>query len=183
MREFTPMAATQPWVTRCDAISPNPRWNAKLPWSCGTDLDGADPALTEQRVADAIEACHIACEIIDNRYRDPSAIGIPSLIADDFFHAAFVIGAANPDWRSQDLTHADAAIEIDGTRTTGNAAEVMSAFTSVLWLARRLAASGQHLRAGEIVLSGAVVGPVPITLPARSVSLHISGFAPLTLQA
>src|ERR1700677_1276667 len=41
------------------------------------DIDGANPALSISNITDAIGACHIACEIIDNRYGDPKAAGVP----------------------------------------------------------------------------------------------------------
>ena len=63
------------------------------------DIDGADPALSAAAIPDAIGACHIGCEIIDGRYDDPASVGVPSLIADDFFQVGFVVGPENPAWR------------------------------------------------------------------------------------
>jgi 2-keto-4-pentenoate hydratase len=145
------------------------------------DIDGADPALSITSVTDAIGACHIACEIIDSRYDDPASVGVPSLIADDFFQVGFVMGAENPDWRVQDLTIAEGFIEIDGQRWNGSVRDVMTAFDSLLWLARALARGRLSLHAGDIVLTGTLVPPKPVPLPARAVSMGISGFAPLLL--
>jgi 2-keto-4-pentenoate hydratase len=140
-----------------------------------------DPAMSDASIADAIAACHIGCEIIDNRYGDPSAVGVPSLIADDFFQVGFVIGAENTAWRTQDLTTAAGFIEIDGQRHTGSAQDVLSAFASLRWLAGALSRNGLSLRAGEIVLTGTLVTPTPITLPATAVSMGITGFQSLSL--
>ncbi len=139
--------------------------------------------LSDAALADAVGSCHISCEVIDNRYGQPLEAGVPSLIADDFFQAGFVIGAANPAWREQALAEADAAIEIDGKTYAGSARTVLSAFDSLRWLAGKLIEAAQPLQAGEVVMTGAIVGPIAITLPARSVNLSISGFAPLTLAA
>jgi 2-keto-4-pentenoate hydratase len=141
-----------------------------------------DPAMSDASIADAIAACHIACEIIDNRYGDPMAVGVPSLIADDFFQIGFVVGPENTAWRTQDLTTAAGYIEIDGQRRTGSAQDVLSAFDSLRWLAKALARNGLSLRAGEIVLTGTLVTPTPISLPARMVSMGITGFQPLALD-
>jgi 2-keto-4-pentenoate hydratase len=146
------------------------------------DLDGADPGLSDAAIADAVGSCHIACEIIDNRYGDPLAAGVPSLLADDFFHAGFVIGEAKQDWRDLDLATLDATIEIDEMRATGNARDVLAAMKALRWLTGKLAKIGERLQAGEIVLTGSITAPTRINVPARSVALSINGFEPLILQ-
>jgi 2-keto-4-pentenoate hydratase len=95
------------------------------------DLDGAGPDLSAASISDAIGACHIACEIINNRYGDPTAVGVSSLIADDFFQAGFVLGPENTAWRMPDLAAAAGFIDIDGEHRTGSARDVLSAFDSL----------------------------------------------------
>jgi 2-keto-4-pentenoate hydratase len=146
------------------------------------DVSAGDTDPSAGAIMDAIGACHIACEIIDNRYGDPMAAGVPSLIADDFFQAGFVIGAENTGWRTQDLSMAEAFIEIDGQRATGTARSGLSAIESLRWLARSLGRNGQSLRAGEIVLTGSITVPTAVGLPARAVRMGIDGFAPLALD-
>jgi 2-keto-4-pentenoate hydratase len=145
-----------------------------------SDLDGSD--LSTTALANAIGACHIACEVIDNRYGDPMTVGVPSLIVDDFFQAGFVIGAAHMAWRSQDLETVEATIDIDGQRVAGAVRDVISALAALRWLARKLSEAGQGLHAGDIVLTGSITVPTPIALPATDVTLAITGFAPLSLR-
>jgi 2-keto-4-pentenoate hydratase len=159
----------------------HPSLECEVAFQLGSDIDGADPALSVTMIMDAIVACHIACEIIDGRYEAPLTIGVPTLLADDFFQAGYVLGAAHTGWRNLDFGTLEGAIEIDGNRTSGNAADTLDALTAMLWLARKLAESGTTLRAGEVVLTGSFTKPVPITLPARAATLTISGFMPLTL--
>jgi 2-keto-4-pentenoate hydratase len=159
----------------------HPSLECEVAFQLGRDIDGADPALSAVTIMDAIAACHIACEIIDGRYETPLSIGVPTLLADDFFHAGYVLGAVHPGWRTLDFGTLEGAIEIDGSRTSGNAADTLDAVTAMLWLARKLAESGTKLLAGEVVLTGSFTKPVPITLPARAVTLTISGFTSLTL--
>ena len=173
-------------ATLADALSRQlhkPALECEIVFVLSREIDGADPALSATTIADAVAACHIGCEIIDRRYPDPAAVGIPALIADDFFHESFVVGSENQRWSGQDLAHVDASIEIDGNVIPGNAANVLSAFESVRWLAGKLAQLGTNLHAGDIVFTGAIVGPVDITLPARSVTLSIDGFQPLMLRS
>src|SRR3954447_24060693 len=53
-------------------------------------------ACTADSVADAIDACHPAIEIVDDRYANWRTIGARTLVADDFFAAGCVLGAAVP---------------------------------------------------------------------------------------
>jgi 2-keto-4-pentenoate hydratase len=158
-----------------------PSLECEIAFRLRADIDGADAALSATAIADAVGTCHLACEIIDRRYDDPDAVGVPSLLADDFFHAGFVLGAANPNWRALDLRVLGGAIEIDGTRETGNAADTLDALEATRWLARKLASVGTRLRAGEIILTGTLPRPTAIALPARAVTLSIDGFEPLVL--
>jgi 2-keto-4-pentenoate hydratase len=132
--------------------------------------------LSQDVLVGAIGACHIACEIIDNRYGEPLAHGVPSLVADDFFQSGFVIGPANPYWREQNLADAEGFIEVGDQRIPGAAGNALSANDSLRWLAGALARSGQSLRTGDIVLTGTIPPPTPVPLPARSVRMGITGF-------
>ena len=169
-------------VTLVDALARPlraPSLECEIAFVLGAPLAGSD--LSDAMLADAVAHCHIACEIIDNRYGAPLENGVPSLLADGFFHAGYVIGPENVDWRSQPLERAQASITIDGTRTTGAATGVLSAFASLRWLAGKLAGS-EPLQAGDVILTGSITTPVPIAPPARDVTLTITGFAPLTLH-
>jgi 2-keto-4-pentenoate hydratase len=146
------------------------------------DVDGTDPTLSDAEILDAVAGCYIACEIIDGRYDAPMSIGVPTLLADDFFHASFVLGAANAQWRSLDFASLEGTIEIDGDRTSGKAIDTLDAVSATLWLARKLGEAGTKLRAGEIVLTGSFTRPVPIVLPVRAVTLTITDFESLTLK-
>ncbi len=148
----------------------------------GSDIDGANGQIEPERVAAGIAACHIACEIIDDRYGDPLAAGVPSLLVDDFFNAGFIIGPENPRWRTLDLAHLDGSIRIDDLVARGNSADILDAVTSVRWLAGKLAEVGTRLRAGEVILTGSLVTPMKLGAEPRAASLAIEGFEPLDLK-
>ena len=160
----------------------SPSLECEIAFRLKTALDGSNLRLSREDLAEAVDTCHIACEIVDNRYGQPLEVGLPSLLADDFFHAAFVLGDANSKWRNLDLTKLEASIEIDGIVARGNSGASLDALSSLNWLILALAKKGLSLREGDVVMSGTIVPPTAITLPARSVSLSIEGFSPLSLK-
>ncbi len=144
----------------------------------GRDLSGA--AVSREEAAAAVATCHLGCEVIDNRYGAPLEHGVPSLLADDFFNAGFVLGEAEDGWTPDALRGRAAEVVVDGRRFAGNTSDVLDAVDALRWLAGKLAARGLGLRAGEIVFTGAVVPPVAIAAPPTDLALRIEGFRPLT---
>jgi 2-keto-4-pentenoate hydratase len=135
------------------------------------------------RLLSSVASCHLACEIIDNRYGAPLDVGIPTLLGDDFFHAGFVLGPANADWRSLDLERLHARVSLDGTEFRGKTAEVLAAPAALAWLVEAIIRRGGRLNAGDLVLTGAIVPPVRFRKPPQDLALRVEGFAPLVLDA
>jgi 2-keto-4-pentenoate hydratase len=156
-----------------------PSIECEIAFVLGTDIDVAD--LRPSVLRDAVVSCHLACEIIDNRYGDPLKAGIPTLLADDFFHAAFVMGEANSGWRALDLSRLAVRVTCEGDVSAGSTADALAAEGALAWLARALARSGRHLRAGDIVLTGSILAPIAIPAMPGALTLEIEGFAPLEL--
>src|SRR4029077_20236858 len=66
--------------------------------------DLAPGPCTAEQAADAVGELVAGIEIVENRYGELLALGVPTLIADQVFHAAAVLGeAATQDWRSLDI--------------------------------------------------------------------------------
>lgn len=120
--------------------------------------DSAGGAYTRDSVGDIVDTVFPAIEIVENRYGDFLARGTPTLVADDFFHKACVLGAEISDWRDIDLAALVGRTRIDGVeKGRGTGAEVMGhPFEALSWLANTLAAQGEQLTAGQIVLTGSV---------------------------
>ncbi len=125
----------------------------------GTTLAPADAPFDDAAIARAVEGCMAAIEIVDDRYVDYRALDTPTLVADDFFNAASVIGEARTDWRAPDIPALAGRMTINGTEVgRGTAADVMGhPFRALAWLASSLAERGIALEAGAIVLTGSVV--------------------------
>ena len=123
------------------------------------DLPAGAAPLSQAQVAEAVGACMAAIEIVDDRYADWRSLDTPTLIADDFFQAGIVLGAADADWRRLDLAALPGMMAINGEeRGRGRGGDVLGhPLTALAWLANQLAVYGIGLRRGQVVLTGSVV--------------------------
>jgi 2-keto-4-pentenoate hydratase len=146
-------------------------------------------ACTVEQAGEAVGAVFAAIEIVENRYGPPpvgdiAAIGLPTVIADQFYHAAAVIGAPLPDWRHLDLLAIEGQLAINGApRAGGRGAELLGdPLRGLAWLAGSpVAAAFGGLRAGQVVLLGSVTPP--IALSGRcAVRVAFDGLAPVLLE-
>ena len=121
----------------------------------------------------AIADLFAAIEIVENRYGAPpigdvAAVGTPTLIADQFYHAAAVLGPPPDDWRGLDLMAIEGRVFIDGKLSnSGKGAELLGdPLRGLAWLAASdVARAFGGLRAGDFVLLGSVTPPVWIDGP------------------
>ena len=125
----------------------------------GADLGPAGAPFDRGGVARAVESVLAAMEIVDDRYRDYRTLGVPTLIADDFFNAGCVLGPPTTGWRDLDLGALRGVTRLNGTEVgRGEGRAVMGhPFEALVWLANLRARLGLGLRAGEFVLLGSVV--------------------------
>ena len=123
---------------------------------------------TQDQAAAAVGEVFAAMEIVDRRYRDLAALGTPTLIADQVFHAGGVLGAPVADWRALDLAATRGRISVDGqVRGEGVGADLLGhPFAALAWLAASpCAAVFGGLRAGQVVFLGSVTPPIWIERP------------------
>lgn len=109
-------------------------------------------------------------EVVENRYGPLDALGSPTLVADQVFHAGAVLGAPYPEWRSLDLLSLAGSVSVDGhERGAGVGADLLGDPMSALaWLAAsEEAAAFGGLRAGQIVMLGSVCPPIWLDGPAE----------------
>jgi len=115
------------------------------------DLSATEAPFTAEWVAESIEAYIPAIEIVDDRYADWQTLGAPTLVADDFFAAGCVLGKQVLRSAAPDLLAVTGRALINGVDVLGHPHNALA------WLANHLAADGNSLRAGEIVLTGSLV--------------------------
>jgi 2-keto-4-pentenoate hydratase len=124
-----------------------------------SDLPPSQAPFAANTVAQAIEAYLPAIEIVDDRYADWQTIGAPTLVADDFFAAGCVLGQPVSRSAAPDLLDVVGRAVVNGVEVSrGTGADVLGhPHHALAWLANHLAAGGQGLRAGQIVLTGSLV--------------------------
>lgn len=138
-----------------------PRVEAEVAIIMGKDL--ADPAATPESVFDAAVAAVAAIEIVDSRIADWK-ITFADTVADNGSSARFVLGSPQKPLSGLDLRTCGMALEVNGEVASMGAgvACLGHPLNAAAWLARTLAALGSGLRAGEVILTGALGPMVPL---------------------
>ncbi|AMB60222.1 2-keto-4-pentenoate hydratase [Microterricola viridarii] len=141
-----------------------PRVEAEVAFVLGRDLDS--PTANVADVLRATEFVLPAIEIVDSRIAAWD-IRIADTIADNASSGALVLGTTPRTLNGFDLTEIGMSLDHAGevVSTGSGAACLGSPVIAVAWLARTAARHGSPLRAGEVILSGALGPMVAVTTP------------------
>ena len=125
--------------------------------------DLAGPGVSAADVLAATEGVMACFEIVDSRIRDWK-IRIQDTVADNASCGVLVLGDRLVDPRGLDLSTCGMVLEKNGevVVTGAGAATMGSPLTAMAWLANTLGRLGIALKAGEVVLSGALGAMVPV---------------------
>jgi 2-keto-4-pentenoate hydratase len=150
-----------------------PKAEAEIAFILADDLP--DPATTPEQVAAAVASVHAAIEIVDSRIADWK-ITFADTVADNGSSAFFVLADEGLPLHGLDLEGAAMAMESNGAvASTGiGAAALGNPLNAVAWLAQTLAARGEPLKAGDILLAGAL-GPMVALAPGDHVHAKVAG--------
>jgi 2-keto-4-pentenoate hydratase len=109
-------------------------------------------------------------EIVENRYGDLRELGTPTLLADQMYHCAAVIGdQGGVDWHHLGIGALRGRISLDdGSADEGVTSDLLGhPLNGLAWLAGSAeAAAFGGLKAGQVVMLGSVTPPVWLTGPA-----------------
>ncbi|AKC69778.1 2-keto-4-pentenoate hydratase [Pandoraea oxalativorans] len=155
------------------SILTQPKIEAEIAFVIGRDLNVENPGQLD--VLNAIEYALPALEIVGSRVADWN-IRITDTIADNASSSAYVIGNTPKKLSEFDVRMCGMVLERRGEPVSvgAGAACLGSPINAVVWLARTMAAVGTPLKAGDLVLSGAL-GPMAAVTPGDIFETRING--------
>ena len=150
-----------------------PKAEAEVALVLKADID--DVNATPETVAAAVGEVAAAIEIVDSRIADWK-ITFADTVADNGSSAFYVLSDTRLPLEGLDLWTCGMALEVNGAVASLGAgvACLGHPLKAAAWLARTLAARGQPLRAGDVVLTGAL-GPMVAIQPGDVVKASIGG--------
>lgn len=150
-----------------------PKIEAEVAFVMGRDLAVPNPGLLD--VVSAIDYALPALEIVGSRIRNWD-IRIGDTIADNASSCAYALGSTPRKLAEFDLRLCGMVLERRGEPVAvgAGAACLGNPLNAVVWLARTMASHGTPLKAGDLVLSGAL-GPMVPVVPGDVFEARISG--------
>jgi 2-keto-4-pentenoate hydratase len=155
-----------------------PRIEAEIAFVLASGITDRDPSL--ETVAAAIGEALPALEIVDSRIVGWD-ITIADTVADNASSGMFVLGRQRIPLNGIDPVAVTMAMTEDGAEVSAGsgAACLGNPLEAVRWLARTAAELGDPLRAGEVILSGAL-GPMVTVRPGATYTATLSGLGHVT---
>ncbi|MDO9295765.1 2-keto-4-pentenoate hydratase [Bradyrhizobium sp.] len=125
-----------------------------------SDVPATGTPFTAKTIAPHIGDVCAAIEIVDDRSADYAGLDVKSLVADNSWNAGIVLSEFSATW--PDLADVPGRASRDRVAIgEGHGRDILGhPFNSVAWLATQLAARGAGLKAGEVVMTGAVMKTV-----------------------
>lgn len=150
-----------------------PRVEAEVAFVLGADLP--EEEVTTADLTRAVDHLLPAIEIVDSRIAGWD-ISIVDTVADNASSGLFVLGTTPRRLVDVELRLCGMVLEHGGEPVSvgAGAACLGNPLTALAWLAQTLARLGRPLRAGDLVLSGALGPMVPVT-PGAAYEARISG--------
>ncbi len=139
----------------------SPHIEAETAFVLGEDLRG--PGVTPVDVMRATAGVLPALELVDLKVQG-EGIQASDVIIHNALHGGLVVGSRLIPLEELDLQYEGVTVEYNGVlHGSGTGSEVMgNPINPIVWLANKLAEFGDHLRAGETIISGSMVTPVEV---------------------
>jgi 2-keto-4-pentenoate hydratase len=143
-----------------------PKVEAEIAFVLGADLDDDD--VSPDRVRAAVDHAVVALEIVDSRITDWD-ISFADTVADNASSGLFVLGTTRLDLADFEPRETTMTMSIDGEVVSTGTGEAClgDPLAALAWLAATARDLGEPLRAGQVVLSGALGPMAPVHAGAR----------------
>ena len=147
----------------------------------GADLgEGATPAEAREAVA----ALSPSIELADISIDPLQASEVEEILASNIFHKGVIFGEPDDSRSGLDLEGLAARILVDGEEhaETAHLEELTGAYDGVVaTVASTLAAMGESLRAGDVIITGSVIPPVPLSA-GTEYAFELGDFPPISVR-
>ncbi|MEY2970386.1 MAG: hypothetical protein RLZZ599_759 [Bacteroidota bacterium] len=156
-----------------------PKAEGELAFVLGKDLIG--PKISMEELKNAIAAVHASIEIVGSRVSNWD-IKISDTIADNASGSHFILGKEGKVLNEVPTAQVEMKLYKNGALVSeGSGAACMGdPLNAALWLANTMAKGGRPLKAGEILLSGALGPMVPVS-SGDAFKVEIQGFEPVEI--
>ena len=150
-----------------------PKVEAEVALVLAHDLTAPDCSVAE--VISATAYALPAIEIVGSRIRNWD-IRLVDTVADNASSGLFVLGAEPRPLQGLDLRLAGMCMELRGEPVSlgAGAACLGNPLNAAVWLARKMVAVGQPLKAGDVIMTGAL-GPMVAVAPGDVIDVRIGG--------
>ncbi|HSR79489.1 MAG TPA: hypothetical protein VLL28_01800 [Hyphomicrobiaceae bacterium] len=125
----------------------------EIAFRLGRDVPaGAAP----EQVIEAVESAHVVFELCQSRIADPGSQPRHVMLADCIANAGLVVGSELLAWRTEDLRARAGRLMVDGKlHVEGKSVDPLAALQL---LPPAMAARGKSLAAGQIIITGSLIG-------------------------
>jgi 2-keto-4-pentenoate hydratase len=137
----------------------------------GSDLPSRAEPYHLDEISAAIVEMRVCLELFGSRFADPAERAPLERLADAQNAAGVVVGTGPANWRDIDLAAADLSFDYAGERYTAQGGHALLPLLAACTALANGAGALGGLRAGQVVITGARIGPIPALSvgPARGV--------------
>ncbi|WNJ88495.1 fumarylacetoacetate hydrolase family protein [Bosea sp. 685] len=148
----------------------------------GADLVPRQEALSMAQVTAAIATIHPAIELLSSRFSEADTAPDLSRLADLQSCAGVVIGAGRTDWHEIALSDLSIEIALDTELRQASLPKpsLERTLAAIGWLAVHASKRGLHLKRGDIVMTGARLGPLALASIRKAIA-HIEALGETTI--